>query len=137
MANLDFHRRFQASIRSAPQLDPLEDLPRRLPNVSVIIPAYNEAANIAECMATVLPNALPEAAPLKLIVADDESDDQTRAIADGIAASDPRVQGLTVPPRPTDKPWRGSNYRGAAFDLLIFGLVKRWNCQCDRHCFDD
>ena len=110
VANIDFHRRFQRSIRSAPRLDPLDEFPQTLPSLSVIIPAYNEAANIAECMESVLTNALPDGAALKLIIADDESTDETRAIANQIADGDPRVEVFTVPPRPTDKPWRGKNW---------------------------
>ncbi|WP_228025257.1 glycosyltransferase family 2 protein [cf. Phormidesmis sp. LEGE 11477] len=110
IANLDFHRRFQSSIRSAPRLDLLEDLPTKLPSVSVIIPAYNEEENIAGCMESVLANALPDGAQMRLIVADDESNDRTRTTADKIAKNDGRVKVLTVPPRPTDQPWRGKNW---------------------------
>jgi len=120
VANLDFHRRFQISIRSAPRLDPLNDFPETLPSLSVIIPAYNEAPNIAECMDAVLTNALPDSSqpdssqpgssPIKLIVADDESTDGTAEIAKEVAQIDSRVDVFTVPPRPTDKPWRGKNW---------------------------
>lgn len=110
IANLDFHRRFQSSIKSAPRLDPLDEFPESLPSVSVIIPAYNEAANIAECMEAVLTNALPNDAKLTLVVADDESKDETVEIANQIAEHDSRVDVFTVPPRPIDKPWRGKNW---------------------------
>ncbi|EDX85173.1 glycosyl transferase, group 2 family protein [Synechococcus sp. PCC 7335] len=110
VANLDFHRRFQNSIRSAPRLDPLEGFPTKLPSVSVIIPAYNEVDNIAECMESVLANALPDGSQMKLIVADDESNDGTQLVADKIAENDGRVKVLTVLPRPTDQPWRGKNW---------------------------
>ena len=110
VANLDFHRRFQRSIQGAPRLNPQKSIPDDLPSVSVIIPAYNEAVNIAGCMESVLSNKIPDGSQMTLIVADDESTDDTRAIAQEIAATDSRVTVFTVPPRPTDKPWRGKNW---------------------------
>ena len=47
---------------------------------------------------------------MTLVVADNESDDETSAIAQRVAASDTRASVFTVPPRPTDKPWRGKNW---------------------------
>lgn len=110
VANADFHRRFQASIRSAPRLDLLKALPASLPTISVIIPAYNEAVNIAPCLAAVLANELSDPQGLQVIVADDESTDETLALASELAATDPRVLVFTVPPRPRDRPWRGKNW---------------------------
>ncbi|NJL85858.1 MAG: glycosyltransferase [Leptolyngbyaceae cyanobacterium SM1_1_3] len=94
----------------APALEPNASLPESLPAVSVIIPAYNEAVNIADCMAAVLQSELPSSSELQVIVADDESSDDTRALAEAIAAEEPRVQVIAVPPRPTDTVWRGKNW---------------------------
>lgn len=123
IANADFHRRFQASIRSAPRLDRFElptgpsaldpELNRPthpLPSLSVIIPAYNEAVNIADCLEAVLMNDWPDAVRLQVIVADDESTDETSQLAIAIAEKDDRVLAFTVPPRPTDKQWLGKNW---------------------------
>lgn len=110
IANVDFHRRFQKSIRSAPYLDRMDGCAKTLPDISVIIPAYNEAANIAECMEAVLASRLPKATRMTLIVADDESTDETKAIAEKIAAAHLEATVYAVPPRPTDQPWRGKNW---------------------------
>ncbi len=126
IANADFHRRFQTSIQSAPQLRALSEIPQHLPSLSVIIPAYNEAINITAAMASVLANELPESAELEVIVADDESTDETRSLAKCVAEKDPRVQVFTVPPRPTSEPWRGKNWacmqasKRATGDYLLF-----------------
>ncbi|MEL7225001.1 MAG: glycosyltransferase family 2 protein, partial [Cyanobacteria bacterium J06576_12] len=110
VAMSDFYRRFQSSIRGAPRLAELESLPNKLPTVSVIIPAYNEAVNIEACMQAVLDNQLPETAQLQLIVADDESKDETRSLAEAVASEDARATVMSVPPRPTDITWRGKNW---------------------------
>lgn len=65
VANAEFHRRFQSSIRSAPRLDSLTEMPDSLPSISVIIPAYNEAVNVTKCLKAVLDNELPADAELK------------------------------------------------------------------------
>lgn len=136
IANADFHRRFQASIRSAPRLDPL-DLLNALdtesfgdtsisPSLSVIVPAYNEAVNITDCLAAVLANDLPGSVQLQVIVADDESTDETSQLATLIAETDDRVLVFTVPPRPSDKQWLGKNWacdqaaQKATGDYLLF-----------------
>jgi cellulose synthase/poly-beta-1,6-N-acetylglucosamine synthase-like glycosyltransferase len=110
VAILIFHRLQRRSIDAAPSLDALTEIPASLPSVTVIIPAYNEATNIRDCVAAVLASDLPDPQRLQLIVADDESEDDTAAIATQLSQADPRVQVLSVPPRPQDTPWRGKNW---------------------------
>jgi len=85
-------------------------MPSSLPSISVIIPAYNEAVNIVGCLEAVLNNDLPPNAKLQVIVADDESNDDTQALAEQIAVEDDRLEVFTVPPRPTEKLWLGKNW---------------------------
>ena len=61
-------------------------------------------------MQAVLDNQLPETAQLQLIVADDESKDETRSLAEAVASEDARATVMSVPPRPTDITWRGKNW---------------------------
>ena len=110
VAMSDFYRRFLLSIGKAPRLSALANLPESLPTISVIIPAYNEAVNIEDCMWAVLANQLPEASVLQLIVADDESTDETKSLAEAVAKEDERVTVTTVPQRPIDRTWRGKNW---------------------------
>lgn len=56
----------------------------------MVVPTYNEADNVAWLVGRVL-TALPEA---DVLVVDDGSPDGTGAIADGLAAADPRVSVL-------------------------------------------
>ena len=58
--------------------------------LSVVMPAYNEQASIAQCLEAVL--ASPYTA--EVIVVDDESRDDTAAIVGEVAAGDPRVRLL-------------------------------------------
>ena len=119
-----FHRRLQASLATAPRLPLLETAPTELPTVSLIIPAYNEQVNITECLEAVLASHLPHPDQLQVIVADDESTDDTAALAAAVA--DKRVTVMTVPPRPTDITWRGKNWacanavEKATGDYLLF-----------------
>ncbi|MDA0268875.1 MAG: glycosyltransferase [Cyanobacteria bacterium] len=108
-ANGLFYSRFRKSLQAAPRL--ADQAPASTPTtVSVIIPAYNEALNLKSCVEAVLASTLPRQITLQLIIADDESTDDTAAIAASLAQSDPRVTAFTVPPRPTDIPWRGKNW---------------------------
>ncbi len=64
------------------------------PGVTVIIPARNEARNIAACLDAVMASDYPQ---LSVIVADDDSSDKTSAIVRARADSDPRIRLLSVP----------------------------------------
>jgi len=64
------------------------------PTVSVIIPAYNAAAHVADAIGSVLQQTLRD---LELIIVDDGSTDATRSIADDSARADSRVKVVTKP----------------------------------------
>lgn len=61
--------------------------------VLVVIPTYNEAENIEEITARIR-RATPE---VEILIADDASPDGTGAIADALAASDPKIHVLHRP----------------------------------------
>jgi hypothetical protein len=63
-----------------------------MPDVSVIIPAWNAAATLAE---TVRSAAAQSHADIEILIVDDGSIDETRAIADELAAADPRILVLS------------------------------------------
>jgi glycosyltransferase involved in cell wall biosynthesis len=105
-----FNQSFQSSISSASCLEPVATPPACLPTIAVVIPAYNEAINLRDCTEAVLKSELPDPATLQIWIADDESTDETRAIAQSLVVQDPRVHLVAVPPRPTTEVWRGKNW---------------------------
>jgi glycosyltransferase involved in cell wall biosynthesis len=73
------------------------------PLVSAIIPAKDEEATLADCLATVITQSYPN---LEILVIDDRSTDRTATIARGFAASDSRVRVISndeLPPGWTGK----------------------------------
>jgi cellulose synthase/poly-beta-1,6-N-acetylglucosamine synthase-like glycosyltransferase len=80
-------------------------------SLSVIIPAYNEATNIRDCVLSVLQAAdgIPE---LGLWVVDDQSQDETLSLARSLQAElhDARFRVLSGAPRPDDQVWLGKNW---------------------------
>ncbi|MBS3106848.1 glycosyltransferase family 2 protein [Candidatus Woesearchaeota archaeon] len=64
---------FLVSFFRRPSYPPFE------PNVSIVIPAYNEAGHIRDCLASVLASAYPKK-KMEVIVVDDGSTDSTREI---------------------------------------------------------
>lgn len=68
------------------------------PLVTIIIPMRNEEAGIADCLATVRANTLPDG-EIEILVLDGESTDRSATIVAGIAAEDPRVRLLPNPAR--------------------------------------
>jgi dolichol-phosphate mannosyltransferase len=62
-----------------------------LSSLSIVIPAYNEAASIEACVREALEVGAAHASALEVVVCDDGSRDRTRAIVDALAARDPRV----------------------------------------------
>lgn len=88
------------------------------PKVSVIIPAYNEEENIAECIESVLTSTQLPAKLLEGWIIDDQSIDRTPEILQTLQAklADPRLKLLSGEPRPNDRTWTGKNwayYQGA------------------------
>ena len=80
--------------------------------ISVLIPARNEEAGIADALAAVLAN---EGVELEVIVLDDGSNDRTAAIVNEVASKDRRVRLATAPPLPGD--WCGKQH--ACFQLSL------------------
>lgn len=78
--------------------------PAMAPSVAVIVPARDEALNIAACMRSLLAQNYPWER-MKLWVVDDGSTDGTGCILDRIAQGDTRVNLVTSPPLPPG--WTG------------------------------
>ncbi len=72
--------------------------------VSVIVPARNEAANIEGCLRSLL----QQRGSFQIIVVNDESRDATEEIARAVASEDSRVRVVTAPPLPAG--WAGKNH---------------------------
>jgi chlorobactene glucosyltransferase len=91
------------------------------PPLSVIIPARNEAHNIADCVRSVLASDYPR---LEVIVVDDHSTDGTGAIVRELAVADPRLRLVQAPELPAGwfgKQWACQSGAAAATgELLCF-----------------
>ncbi|MGB8629192.1 MAG: glycosyltransferase family A protein, partial [Xanthobacteraceae bacterium] len=69
----------------------------RAPEVAVIVPARDEAANIGRCLQSLVDQSYP---PLRIVVVDDHSTDATLAIATFFAERHPQLGVLRSPPLP-------------------------------------
>jgi glycosyltransferase involved in cell wall biosynthesis len=87
------------------------DPPARLPDtrLTVVVPAYNEADNIAELVKALLASQ-PPCRSWSLLVVDDDSTDGTAELAVQAAAGDPRFALLAAGPRPAGERWVGKNW---------------------------
>jgi hypothetical protein len=89
--------------------------------ISVLIPARNEEAGIAEAVQSVLAS---QNIVLELIVMDDNSTDRTAEIVRSLAAMDARLRLEQAPPLP--RSWNGKQHaceclaRAASYDRLCF-----------------
>ena len=111
-----------------------KEQPKPFPGrVSVIIPAYNEAENIRDCLVSVLDSTPPtgqaaSSEPVQIWVVDDQSSDETWAIAQKVQTTraDPRLHLLAGQARPTEQNWVGKNWacvqavQQATGDFLLF-----------------
>ncbi len=92
-----------------------------LPAVSIVVPARNEERTLERTLRALLAQTYE---PLEVIVVNDGSTDSTGAIADRVAADDPRlvvIHGEDLPDGWLGKPWalhQGS--RRARGELLLF-----------------
>jgi chlorobactene glucosyltransferase len=89
--------------------------------ISIIIPARNEQATIETVVRSIVAS---DYRPFELLVVDDRSTDQTTAIAERLAATDPRVRLVRGAPLPEGwygKPWAcEQGFRAASGELLLF-----------------
>jgi len=91
------------------------------PLVSVVVPARNEARNIALCMQSVLRSHYPA---VEVVVVDDRSTDGTGIIAREVSRNDKRARVIEAPPLPDG--WLGKQWacsQGAAVargELICF-----------------
>ncbi|HJQ10212.1 MAG TPA: glycosyltransferase family 2 protein [Gemmatimonadaceae bacterium] len=93
-------------LRQSRSLDEESDTPPRTPLlVSVIVPARNEARNIARCVTSILSTTYPN---LELIVVDDASTDGTRDVAERAIGGDKRARVITNSPLPDG--WFGKQW---------------------------
>jgi len=92
--------------------------PDEAPLVSIVIPARNEARNIAPCVESALASTYPR---LEVIVVDDHSTDDTGAIVESIASRDPRLRVIVPPPLPND--WFGKQWACATGAAQTRGVI--------------
>ena len=97
----------------APQLLPPQEQPLPETSLTVVIPAYNEAENIATCLESVL-GSTPPCVEWQVLVVDDESSDATAELAAACAARHPHTSAgfslLSAGPRPAAERWVGKNW---------------------------
>jgi chlorobactene glucosyltransferase len=106
-------------VRHSRSLDSESDVPpENPPLVSVIVPARNEANNIARCVTSILATTYPN---LELIVVDDSSTDGTAQIARDAAMRDPRARFIPSPPLPEG--WFGKQWACATGAKVARGSV--------------
>jgi glycosyltransferase involved in cell wall biosynthesis len=70
----------------------VSDRPAGPPWLSIVLPCFDEAERLPGTLAAYLAHFPPGRAEVELVVVDDGSSDGTSAIADRIAATDPRVR---------------------------------------------
>lgn len=83
------------------RLDGRAPPPAHWPPVTAVVPARDEAALLPETLASLLDQDYP--GEFRIVLVDDESDDGTAEVAEGIAKGHPRGERLAVvrtPPRP-------------------------------------
>jgi len=96
-----------------PALKPDAPAPLAAAPLTVVVPAYNEAANIAACLTSLLSSEAP-CGDWRVLLVDDGSTDATAAIAREAAlacgATEPRFTLLDAGPRPAGERWVGKNW---------------------------
>jgi len=87
------------------------------PRIAVIVPARNEASNIAACLESLLAQDYP-AGYREFIVVDDHSEDDTAGIVAALAASHPEIRLLRLADHlPENSP--GTAFKKKAIELAI------------------
>lgn len=118
------------SFRRAPRLEPIlladvQDPARtdaRQTSLTVVLPAYNEEANIEACLSSLLASDTP-CTYWQVLVVDDRSSDATAALAiakaQACGAGPARFRLLDAGPRPAGERWVGKNWACAQAMELV------------------
>jgi succinoglycan biosynthesis protein ExoO len=69
--------------------------PNSAPRVTVAIPVYNSSATLARCIRSAMEQTMRD---IEILVADDCSTDDSAAIAEALAAEDPRIRVIRLSP---------------------------------------
>ncbi|MFD2250241.1 glycosyltransferase involved in cell wall biosynthesis/SAM-dependent methyltransferase [Pseudochelatococcus lubricantis] len=88
-----------------------------VPTVSVVIPVYNVEEYLEDCLQSVLTQDMQD---IEVLLVDDASPDGSRAVAERIAANDPRVQILTHAENRGLGPARNTGARRARGTYVFF-----------------
>ena len=106
-------------LRHSRSLEEYSDVPPDDPPlVTVIVPARNEAHNIARCVTSILSTNYPR---LEVVVVDDSSTDGTADIARDAARGDTRVRVVRNPALPTG--WFGKQWACATGARIAHGEI--------------
>jgi chlorobactene glucosyltransferase len=103
----------------------------RAPEVAVIVPARDEAANIGRCLQSLMEQSYPSP-HLRIVVVDDHSSDATLEIASLFAGRHPQLRVLRCPPLPAcwvgkaHACWIGAQAAGAETQWLCFIDADVW-----------
>jgi dolichol-phosphate mannosyltransferase len=69
--------------------------PQKLPSLSIVLPAFNEAENIEEAVSRAVEAGESSAEKFEVLVVDDGSVDETSALVAGLAQQDDRIRALS------------------------------------------
>lgn len=95
-------------------------LPQPAPRVTVIVPAKDEGGGIRECIERIFAQDYPD---FDVIAIDDRSTDDTGALLDQIAASNPRLRVIHIPGEALPEGWLG---KCNALWTCTRGLSSEW-----------
>jgi chlorobactene glucosyltransferase len=118
--------------RGDPSLDREKTVdPGDAPKVTVVIPARNEAGNIAACVQSILMSRYPS---LEVIVVDDHSNDDTLAIARVMGTLDRRVKAISAESLPDG--WFGKQWACSQGAAVASGEILCFTDADTRHARD-
>jgi chlorobactene glucosyltransferase len=101
--------------------------PHGAPEVAVIVPARDEAANIGRCLQSLVEQSYPKT-QLRIVVVDDHSVDATPGIAAAFADKYPQLTVLPSPPLPPH--WVGKAH-ACWIGAQAIGAHTQWLCFID------
>jgi len=98
-----------------------------LPSVTVIVPARNESTNMASCLRSLLSQDYPRGL-LRIVVVDDDSQDDTAAITASLAANESCITLLRAPALPQG--WTGKVH-ACWYGVQAVAANTEWLCFLD------